>query len=160
MPSPNNCRSMPQAPCGNDSQSTSKHQVIIAQPGLLQVMEVSMPLSSRLERELKTITAMVRIYCHKHHDAAGTDDGELCEDCSSFLAYAEKRLARCPYGEKKPTCGNCPTHCYKQNMQTKAQQIMRYAGPKMVWHHPLMAYFHLIDSRRKPPLCVNGRQIK
>lgn len=119
-----------------------------------------MPFSSRLDREVKTITAMVQIYCRKHHASAVNHDGGHCEDCGNFLAYARQRLAHCPYQEQKPTCGNCPIHCYKQSMQSKAQTIMRYAGPRMVWRHPLMAYFHLIDSRIKPPRCITARQNK
>ncbi len=137
-----------------------KYHLYIAQPGLLQLMEVTMPLSSRLDRELKTITAMAKIYCRKHHNSAGAHDGEICEDCGNFLDYARQRLAHCPYQEQKPTCGNCPIHCYKKAMQSKAQQIMRYSGPRMAWRHPLMTYFHLIDSRKKPPPCIKGRQNK
>gem|GEM_PF-356372 len=106
----------------------------------------SNPLSPRLARELKTITAMVTIYCRDHHSCP---DRDLCEQCSDFLAYAQQRLAHCPFKEHKPTCGNCPIHCYKNQMQTMAREIMRYSGPKMLWHHPILACFHLLDGRRK-----------
>jgi hypothetical protein len=29
---------------------------------------------------------------------------------------------------------------------------MRYAGPRMIWSHPIMALRHLIDGRRKAPI--------
>ncbi len=28
---------------------------------------------------------------------------------------------------------------------------MRYVGPRMVYRHPLMAMWHLVDSRREVP---------
>ena len=117
----------------------------------LPVAPAPKPLSSRLDRELKTIIAMVRIYCRRHHAAASAHNDEFCAECRIFVAYARQRLSHCPYGDQKPTCGNCPIHCYKKSMQDQAQKIMRYSGPKMAWRHPLMAYFHLIDSRKKPP---------
>ena len=105
-----------------------------------------MLLSLRLKRELKTIAAMVKIFCSNHHDCP---KGAVCESCAEFLEYAEKRLSRCPFKEKKTTCGKCTIHCYNKVMQDKAKQVMRYSGPKMLWNHPILAFFHLLDGRRK-----------
>jgi hypothetical protein len=116
-----------------------------------------MELTPRLSRELKTITAMVRLYCRDHHNCP---TAELCEECKNFLKYAEQRLSHCPFGEDKPTCGKCTVHCYKQAMQDKARQIMRYSGPRMVWNHPLLAFYHLLDGRKKAPDLRSFRQTK
>jgi len=75
----------------------------------------------------------------------------LCEECSALLAYARARLARCPYGVDKPTCAKCTTHCYKPAMREQVRAVMRYAGPRMVKEHPLLAAAHLTDGRRKTP---------
>ena len=99
---------------------------------------------NHLERERFTISKMVGIYCNDHHDTA-----ELCDDCRIFLDYAEVRLDKCPFGEDKPTCANCPVHCYKPDYRQRAKDIMRYAGPRMMLRHPLLAISHLIDGRRK-----------
>jgi len=107
-----------------------------------------MLLAPRLERELKTITAMVQIYCRDHHLPSQED---ICADCSEFLQYAEKRLSRCPFQARKPTCGKCPIHCYQKQMQDRARQIMRYSGPKMLWTHPILAFYHILDGLRKTP---------
>ncbi len=117
-----------------------------------------MPLSARQDRELKTISVMVQIYCRKHHNSAAIQANALCEDCSNFLEYARQRLAHCPFAEQKPTCGNCTIHCYKKDMQAKAKQIMRYSGPRMLWSHPIMALYHLLDSRKKSPAPSPCRQ--
>lgn len=100
----------------------------------------------RLDRERRTIAKMVGIYCADHHDGSGSG---LCEDCSEFLDYAEVRLRKCPYGDDKPTCANCPIHCYKPARRTQVGEIMRYAGPRMLLRHPLLAISHKLDGFRR-----------
>jgi len=100
----------------------------------------------RLARELLTMSKMVRIYCSDHHH--GSRDIP-CEACREFLDYAELRLQKCPYGEDKPTCANCPVHCYKPARKVQARDIMRYAGPRMLLRHPLLAIAHTLDGFRK-----------
>lgn len=106
-------------------------------------------LPPRLARELATITAMIAIYCRDHHQPAGP---QLCPQCQELTAYAARRLAKCPFQQKKPTCGNCTVHCYAPRYRIEVRSVMRYAGPRMVWVHPLMALRHLIDSRRRAPV--------
>lgn len=100
----------------------------------------------RIERERKTVEAMIRLFCRNRHGG-----GDLCPTCEELLAYAGKRLEACPCGEGKPTCTRCPVHCYKPGMREQIRQVMRYSGPRMVWRHPVMAAFHLLDGRRKAP---------
>lgn len=100
----------------------------------------------RLAREQLTMTRMVGIYCTAHHDPCG---GNLCASCREFLDYAEVRLRKCPYGDHKPTCANCPVHCYKPARKEEAREIMRFAGPRMLLRHPLLAIAHQLDSFRK-----------
>jgi hypothetical protein len=100
----------------------------------------------RISREKKTIEAMVRIYCKNHHESKG----ELCPECSELLEYAKMRLDKCPFQEKKPTCGKCLIHCYQPQMREKAKKVMRHSGPRMLLHHPVLAIHHVIDGRKKP----------
>jgi hypothetical protein len=99
----------------------------------------------RLAREWKTMSAMVRIYCRDHHHPA---EG-LCAECRQFLDYAEVRLERCRFGGEKPTCANCPVHCYQRDRREQARVVMRYAGPRMMWEHPVMSLRHWLDGFRK-----------
>ena len=110
--------------------------------------ETMSKLSGRLKREQDTLRCMTRIYCNHHHDPA---HAALCDDCESLMGYAEKRLEKCPYGADKPTCANCPIHCYKPAQREKARIIMRFAGPRMTWRHPVRAFHHLLDKLRKAP---------
>ena len=102
--------------------------------------------SGRLRRERLTMLRMVEIYCADHHVAGG---GMLCPDCDGFLAYAERRLEKCPYGVDKPTCARCPIHCYKREPREKARAVMRYSGPRMVLRHPWLSVTHLLDKRHR-----------
>lgn len=103
-------------------------------------------LQKRLARERLTMSKMVGMYCGAHH---GPSNGDICDDCRAFLDYAETRLRKCPYGEDKPTCANCPVHCYKPAQREYARKIMRYAGPRMLLRHPLLAIAHQLDGFRK-----------
>ena len=107
---------------------------------------------------------MIGMYCRDHHAAGASRReplvhgdrpsrrrGGLCEECAALLEYARARLDRCPYGLDKPTCAKCTTHCYKPAMREQVRAVMRYAGPRMVKEHPLLAAAHLTDGRRKTP---------
>jgi 23S rRNA C2498 (ribose-2'-O)-methylase RlmM len=117
---------------------------------LSQLMRILLVLKMadgpRIKREKKTIDAMVRLYCRKHH---GTD-GELCQECSELHDYAMLRLSMCPFQENKSTCGKCLVHCYKPDMKEKVAKVMRYSGPRMLLHHPVLALHHVFDGRKKP----------
>lgn len=109
-------------------------------------------LSPKLAQEYATIAAMVQIYCKASHAAPHSQkrfqkSNYLCHDCISFLDYAKTRLDRCPYGEAKPTCNTCPIHCYKPSQKQQAKTIMKFAGPRMLWHHPILAIKHLLHER-------------
>jgi len=93
---------------------------------------------------------MVAMYCRDRHEASRGPGGALCPECAELLAYARGRLAVCRYGAAKPTCARCPTHCYRPAMREQVREVMRYAGPRMVREHPLLALAHLIDARRGP----------
>ncbi|MBI9049601.1 MAG: nitrous oxide-stimulated promoter family protein [Anaerolineaceae bacterium] len=101
--------------------------------------------SSRQLREEKTLTMMFALYCRDQHGGINS----LCTDCDEVITYAVQRLEKCPHGENKPICGKCKIHCYKPEMREKIRRMMRYAGPRMLWHHPGLAMMHMIDGLRK-----------
>ena len=102
---------------------------------------------TRLARERKTVEAMIRISCRGQHGTRG----ELCAECAELLEYAHDRLDKCRFGADKPTCANCPVHCYKPAMRERIRGAMRYAGPRMSYRHPILTLFHFWDGQRKPP---------
>lgn len=100
----------------------------------------------RILRERRTVEAMIRLHCRGRH---GTP--ELCPSCRELLVYADARAAKCPFQEKKTTCAKCPVHCYRPEMRERIREVMRYAGPRMLWRHPVLALLHLLDGRRAEP---------
>ncbi|HEU5122664.1 MAG TPA: nitrous oxide-stimulated promoter family protein [Verrucomicrobiae bacterium] len=103
--------------------------------------------TSRLAREWKTMAAMITIYCRAQHGCKDT----LCAECRHFTDYARTRLERCRFGEEKPTCANCPVHCYQRHHREMAKTIMRYSGPRMLWRHPVLSLIHWLDGFRSAP---------
>jgi hypothetical protein len=96
----------------------------------------------RIEREKRTIQAMVRIYCR----GQGHAGPRPCPECAELQSYASCRLDRCPFGEDKTTCARCPIHCYRPAMRARVKEVMRYAGPRMLLHHPVLALLHQLDA--------------
>jgi hypothetical protein len=111
-------------PAGNDAPR-SKHRAVLA-------------------REKRTLHAMLDIYCRARHGSAG----RLCAECAALEDYAIHRLDRCPFGADKTTCAKCPIHCYQPAMRAKIQAVMRYAGPRMLYRHPILALFHPLAALR------------
>lgn len=96
---------------------------------------------NRLETEKQVVETMVRLYCTHTHDTS-----DLCPSCKELLSYAHERIDRCPEGAGKPFCSACAIHCYEPHMREQIRTVMRYSGPRMLWHHPLVAMRHLLSS--------------
>jgi len=109
-----------------------------------------------IQRDRKTVAAMVHIYCGDKH---ASPRGSLCAACATLLDYADERLAKCPFEEEKTTCRDCPIHCYRPPERTAMKDVMRYAGPRMLWRHPLLAIRHLwLERKGAPPWPPPGKR--
>ncbi len=105
--------------------------------------------------ELATIEAMFGVYCRDRHG----DAPDRCDECAPLLDYATRRLMRCVFGAGKPTCANCTVHCYTDVMRVPIKEVMRYAGPRMMWRHPYLAVRHVLAGKRAAPhLPAKGRK--
>jgi Nitrous oxide-stimulated promoter len=100
---------------------------------------------TRLAREWSTMQAMILIYCRSKHRPAAT----LCPECQGLQDYAKLRLERCRFGPEKPTCASCPVHCYQKSRREEIRAVMRHAGPRMLWRHPILSLRHWLDGFRK-----------
>lgn len=96
-------------------------------------------MSTRLANERLTIEAMIRLYCRQRHRTK-----ELCPDCLALLDYSLMRLQKCPFGNGKTTCRKCTIHCYSPKYRTAIRNVMRYSGPRLLFHHPLLTIRHLL----------------
>jgi hypothetical protein len=118
----------------------------IAPVDALAAPETRGSAGKRLAREWKTMAAMIRLYCRHQHRGSG-----LCPECRQLLEYARVRLRRCRFGAEKPTCARCPVHCYQRARRERIKEVMRYAGPRMLWRHPFLSLRHWLDGFRKAP---------
>ncbi len=59
-----------------------------------------------------------------------------------------RRVNKCPFQNNKPTCAQCPIHCYNPTMREQVREVMRYAGPRMMLYHPMFSVLHILDDLR------------
>lgn len=96
---------------------------------------------SRIEREKVTVRHMIELWCKHAHGAEG-----LCDECRELCDYALSRLEHCRFGEDKTKCHKCSVHCYKPEMRERIREVMRYSGPRMLFHHPVEAIIFLMKK--------------
>lgn len=131
-------------------------------------------LKRKREREQEIVSQMIALYCKGNHSAhrsvslrerggemrqmrkgaalrerGSGERRDLCPECAELEAYAHARSERCPFMEEKAFCSNCTVHCYRPEMRERIRTVMRYAGPRMLLHHPVMAIRHMIESQRE-----------
>ncbi|MFI3303935.1 MAG: nitrous oxide-stimulated promoter family protein [Rikenellaceae bacterium] len=95
-------------------------------------------MGNTIKREKQIVTQMVELHCRAKHNQP-----TLCSDCKMLVDYANRQLDRCRYGENKPVCNRCTTHCYKPQMRNKITEVMRYSGRRMILHSPVGTLWHL-----------------
>ena len=94
----------------------------------------------RIAWEKRTVSHMIELWCRKNHGGQ-----ELCSECRELLDYSLARLAHCKFGSAKTKCHKCPVHCYRPDMRDKIRKVMRFSGPRMLFHHPLEALRYLFS---------------
>ncbi len=113
--------------------------------------------------DTRLLGAFTGIYCRGNHRGApraplvsdgttlgvyGTRTPVVCDECAALLRYAEERRALCPK-DPKPFCSTCDTHCYKPAMRDAMRAVMRYSGPRSVFHgYAVPGIRHTIESLR------------
>ncbi len=109
--------------------------------------------SGRIKRENLTVKKMILLYCKDKHNS----NDYLCEKCLNITEYADKKLAKCVFGDEKPICVDCRVHCYRKTERDHIREIMRYAGPRMIFRHPVMAVMHIIDQKINKNIKKKGK---
>lgn len=104
-----------------------------------------MDTQTKRKREKRMVSQMIALYCRKKHRTRGG----LCPQCAALDAYAKMRADKCPFMETKTFCSNCRIHCYKPDMRAKIREVMRFAGPRMILHHPVAAIRHVVETRKE-----------
>lgn len=85
--------------------------------------------------EKKLVEQMIRVFCKGQRHEGGVP----CAECRALIDYAWFRLDKCPFAPDKPACADCRIHCYKPEMRERIRAVMRYSGPRMVFHNPVLS---------------------
>ena len=117
----------------------------------------------KVRADVRVVAGLASIYCAGHHrdearprlesDAASLGvyrrrAPRLCAECAEHIRYAEKRRAYCPK-DPKPFCAHCDTHCYRPEEAEWQRQMMRWAGPRSVWHgYAVPGVKHALEARK------------
>lgn len=104
--------------------------------------------------EADVMSEMIAIYCrgqgHTNRTPAADGAPALCPDCRRLLDYARDRIIRCPRMDVKSFCSACPVHCYSRDMREQVRAVMRWSGPRMLLHRPIMTLHHIwIDYKAR-----------
>ena len=97
---------------------------------------------NRIEREKKVISLMIAMYCRRHHHSKGE-----CNYCEELRAFAYMRIDKCRFKDNKPNCSDCRVHCFGKEKREQVREVMCYAGPRMMLHHPVIAFWHILRRR-------------
>ena len=105
----------------------------------------------RREREKRTVSQMISLYCAGHHAKEGAVEtgyaGEaMCSECKMLDDYCVLRTERCRSMATKTSCDKCGNQCYAAAQKEKVREVMRYAGPRMLRKHPVAAVRHLLGK--------------
>ena len=98
-----------------------------------------MNIEKKRENEKEMLRTMITEYCRGVHKTKG----QLCPECKELLEYALFRTEKCPFMATKTFCSACKVHCYTKEKQEKIKAVMKYAGPRMIFSHPLQAVKHM-----------------
>lgn len=115
-----------------------------------------MEIAAKRQGEKEILEVMMHIYCRgqKH----GRPKGELCEECAALLQYANERTEACPRMENKTFCSKCSSHCYSPQKRGQIRAVMRYAGPRMLLHNPVLVLKHaLVKEKDKKKRVAHGQ---
>ncbi|WP_455520983.1 nitrous oxide-stimulated promoter family protein [Parvimonas micra] len=101
-------------------------------------------IEKKRDREKKVISEMVKLYCRKNHKKR-----ELCDECKEVLNYSLKRIDNCQCVETKLFCSSCKFSLYSPRDKEKVKQIMKFSGPRILFHHPLLVISHMLSRFKK-----------
>ncbi len=109
---------------------------------MAEVTALRQSVEAKRIMEKEVVSRMIALYCGKRHHAKGA----LCPECAELDAYARQRIDHCPHMETKTFCSSCETHCYRPDMRERIRAVMRFSGPRMLFHHPVMTVRHMAET--------------
>ena len=105
-------------------------------------MDTQDAFEKKRARDQRIVDEMIALYYKGNHKDCQNTAG-ICPECRELIAYANDRVDQCPRTAQKTFCSSCPVHCYSAEMRERIRAVMRYSGPRMLFYHPFMAFWHL-----------------
>jgi len=106
------------------------------------VTQLGSSKATKKNKEKEVLKLMISLYCRGNHNS----NDDLCESCTELLKYSHERSDKCPFIDKKTFCSSCKVHCYNEEMRSRIRKVMRYSGPRMLFHHPLLLLKHMFSK--------------
>lgn len=100
-----------------------------------------MDIALRREKKHMISAKMIETYCRGNKHTS--KDDPVCDKCQQVMDYSQFRTSKCPYIKKTLFCVNCPTPCYKPDMKEEMRKVMKYAGPRFLFKHPIYFIHHV-----------------
>ena len=112
-------------------------------------------LTSKELKDLRLLARFIDCWCREQHQASVRQalDHEFmlpdlarhgyrfCPECRELLDYAIARRHACPLNPK-PTCKDCPIHCYQPVRRAEIRKIMRFSGRHLILRGRLDLLWH------------------
>lgn len=89
-------------------------------------------MQTKIEFSKIVVEEMIRLYVRKKLHLK-----EFPPEYEALRMYCLERLDSCRFGDEKPKCSDCKVHCYKPAMREKVKEVMRWAGSRMLFYHPI-----------------------
>jgi hypothetical protein len=114
-------------------------------------------LTDRQKKDVQVLRSFMHLYCAAKHgtraktgkqttlppDLNHAGDEPLCDNCMDLLSYAVERRRKCPL-DPKPSCKNCPVHCYGKEHRAKIREVMAFSGKRMILRGRLDLLWHYL----------------
>ena len=99
-------------------------------------------LRMAVKTELKTIQAMIGLFCKASHRSA-----TLCEDCSQLLRYAKARLAACPFRRRQARLPQVSDPLLPSGYEREDRGRHEVLRASNAGDHPVLALKHLLAEK-------------
>lgn len=82
----------------------------------------------------------------------------LCPDCLELVTHVEPRTTRCPHMAYKSFCHLCPRPCHPPKEMALISPLMRYSGPRLLFHYPILTARHIREVMRSKKIIQRHRE--
>lgn len=108
----------------------------------------SLEINPEFQKDAEKLLRFVSIYCRSHHSGLEglpfhfhypkipvriLNDQPVCGQCAELLKHAIVMRVLCPL-VPKPKCRKCPQNCYRPEYRDAMEVVMRYSGPRSLFH--------------------------